>query len=1425
MATTDRPLPGLHEDKIMKRLLNTVRHSGIARKAMVGMMTSLYLGTALVPVAQASDTEVYTKKLESPDDLAPTLMMLLDTSGSMDFCMDGTSTCSAEDVRLETMRSAMKKILFGSAADSVVAIPGNVRLGFARYNTDANKGGWVRYPARPLDAFVDINPDGTVGSSVTVSAGDAEQVSGTLNLTSPELDLGLGSVGLNFSRVNVPLGASISEAYIEFTANRDSSADPAVWEIQAHDSGNAPVFSAGANDIDSRTYMAAVASHAVSGQWTRDSVYKVNVAEALAAVVTRSGWCGGNDVALRLSRLTGSKEDRYAYSFDADPAKAPRLVVNYTIDPKKTDSCIFAPFRSEAIVVNSAAQGENDIEWLEGNSGNNAVRDSGALNFAEVATGKRNHVGVRFSAFTGNEITRNAAIDSAVITGYAPANATNVPQLQVAVFDNSNPAAFSCISATRCAVPTTGFAVGQVWSLPSNRTVRDQPHYVTVTSQVQYLVNLAGWAPGNAMAFLLRSNVNNTSSSAAFRSYEGATAGQRMKLVVTGRQRFTDLSKLKTVRDDIWQELASLDVTGGTPLGAAYVETMRYMLGMPVFAPLADPRVTTDATMTQYRSPVKASSSCSGNYIFAMTDGEPNNLAQVGTNTKEITGETCPSEYASEVEGNAMVENWRCMLAAAEWGMNESNQVNALIHTSTVLFGRDDGVTSKNLAKVAEYGKGQYFQAGDEASLLEALKKTVENVLEKGATVTAPGVAVNQLNRLNNIDQLFYAVFDPESSAAWKGNLKRYRLDIGNENIYDVNNTPAVDPDTSFFDKGAQSWWSPSVDGNKAAEGGFASVLPHPSERKMYTYTGSLPSDGASLTKIDLDDDSFVSYAKSQTGLTGDTPINNLINWYKGYLITSLTLAQPVDATTQLRERVGGALHSRPVLVNYGFSGSPEAAATNPDLQDNILFFSTLEGSLHAVEAKTGAEKFTFIPGEKLSVLPVLFRNPTQEEPEYGMDLTWSVYRKDADSDGKPEKVYIYGGMRMGGSNYYALDVSNIDSPKLLFAIKGGEGGFDKMGQTWSQPTIASIRFKDEVKTVLIFGAGYDAQHEKANIVFGGDGVGNAIYMVDAETGDLIWSADSSDNGDMNFSIVAQPKTLDVTGDGLVDHIYFGDLGGQVFRVDLDNRVGAPDLAVRVKTLAKVGQTDAGAGGVDSQRRFYEPPTVALFMDASNRVFAAVAMGSGYRSHPLNEATTDHFYTFFDYDVPRADILTSNSLQPLIGMDDLAQVSPDATVTVDIAGKKGWYVEFPDSGEKVINTGLIFRNTLVFTSYVPTVVDGNVCTPVIGRTKLYRVSLGQGGLPSGFLVKDNSVQGLGGDPQLVILESTNDPGDPGSDENCDANGDGVCDEFDNQGGILSGEGGSCSDIAIVAGTDVEEFQGCVRASLKRTRWKEKFKLE
>jgi Tfp pilus tip-associated adhesin PilY1 len=79
---------------------------------------------------------------------------------------------------------------------------------------------------------------------------------------------------------------------------------------------------------------------------------------------------------------------------------------------------------------------------------------------------------------------------------------------------------------------------------------------------------------------------------------------------------------------------------------------------------------------------------------------------------------------------------------------------------------------------------------------------------------------------------------------------------------------------------------------------------------------------------------------------------------------------------------------------------------------------------------------------------------------------------------------------------------------------------------------------------------------------------------------------------DMKFSVPSSPKPVDVNGDGVTDAIYFGDLGGQVFRVDLDNKAtSGTSIAKRVRLLAKLGQTESATPA--NQRRFYEPPAVA----------------------------------------------------------------------------------------------------------------------------------------------------------------------------------------------------------------------------------------
>jgi type IV pilus assembly protein PilY1 len=78
---------------------------------------------------------------------------------------------------------------------------------------------------------------------------------------------------------------------------------------------------------------------------------------------------------------------------------------------------------------------------------------------------------------------------------------------------------------------------------------------------------------------------------------------------------------------------------------------------------------------------------------------------------------------------------------------------------------------------VATAGQGTHYNATDTAALVQAISRTIDDAASRSGTIAAPGVAVNQISRISHLDQLYYAVFKPDTKYRWDGNLKRYRLD------------------------------------------------------------------------------------------------------------------------------------------------------------------------------------------------------------------------------------------------------------------------------------------------------------------------------------------------------------------------------------------------------------------------------------------------------------------------------------------------------------------------------------------------------------------------------------------------------------------------------------------------------------------------
>jgi len=267
------------------------------------------------------------------------------------------------------------------------------------------------------------------------------------------------------------------------------------------------------------------------------------------------------------------------------------------------------------------------------------------------------------------------------------------------------------------------------------------------------------------------------------------------------------------------------------------------------------------------------------------------------------------------------------------------------------------------------------------------------------------------------------------------------------------------------------------------------------------------------------------------------------------------------------------------------------------------------------------------------------------------------------------------------------------------------------LGQSWSKPISTKIRYQGNVRDVLIFGGGYDTNQDPDNpktvetpdMV---DGVGNSIFIVDADTGGHIWSANpnSSMFRDMDFSIPSDLRVLDVNADGLADRIYFGDMGGQLWRLDINSNHVSGQWFVQAGVMAQLGQPSGRTSHTHSDaRRFYAEPDVALINYQGER-FMSVSLGSGWRANPLSKTTDDRFYMIRDdnaLNIPEPGQYgkKEGSNWVPIKEDDLDDVTNSISESLTPA-EIGWTLALVDDGEKVLGRSVTINNQVVFTSYM-----------------------------------------------------------------------------------------------------------------------------
>ncbi|MDQ4422510.1 MAG: PilC/PilY family type IV pilus protein [Thalassolituus sp.] len=708
--------------------------------------------------------------------------------------------------------------------------------------------------------------------------------------------------------------------------------------------------------------------------------------------------------------------------------------------------------------------------------------------------------------------------------------------------------------------------------------------------------------------------------------------------------------------------------------------------------------------------------------IILFSDGDASN--DQGANGKiqtKLSGtfSSLPSGLSFSCSGDGgCADEFAYYLASKERQVSESTPTLTIDTMGGFL---DGGDTAEDLLiAIKDQGNGKYYPISSEEDVKLALAEATSVPVESPSTFTAPAIAVSSYNSLQISDELYYAVFEPNSTGAWAGNLKRYK--IGVDGVLDINNKSAIESSSGFFSSTAVSYWSNTQDGANVRLGGAAEQFGNVVRNIKYIDQSGVLRSATPENILALTGDAL---GLESSGLT-DAIFDEVDN-----ITYSIGLANWISGLTadgqQNRLEIEDAIHSRPVVINY--------------TEDRrVVYIGTNSGYLHAFDTETGKEVFSVIPYELLSNAKS-YLNPESTsslDKIYGLDGPITYWHDDSNLNGvvdSNESVYLYVGMRRGGHSYYAFDVTNPDNPSLKWSkhgvytdtsknIPSVSNGYESLGQTWSALKPVLVNYGNDTKVVLLAGGGYDELEDNSNSVRQQNTVGNTIFAIDAETGDVLWDAYKAHpelNSSMTNSFASDITPIDRNNDGYIDMLYAADTGGRIWRFDFKNLSETSG-----GVIADINDSDSeGAGG---NRRFFVRPDVSyvktkiksqIEVNGEKKVtytpisFIMISIGSGYRAHPLSQEVNDNIFIIKD---PQGLSFPSEYKQ--LSKSDLGAWSQSTENE-----EYGWYVELNGSGEKVMSPSLTLNGVITINTFSTNSSEEQVsCTGNLGLSKTYRLA-------------------------------------------------------------------------------------------------------
>lgn len=619
-----------------------------------------------------------------------------------------------------------------------------------------------------------------------------------------------------------------------------------------------------------------------------------------------------------------------------------------------------------------------------------------------------------------------------------------------------------------------------------------------------------------------------------------------------------------------------------------------------------------------------------------------------------------------------------------------------------------DAIKVDDLWHAAVNGRGIFFNVSDPTAVALGLKTALSQIQQ--ITASGSAAATSTLKPVPGDNQVFVAKY---TSSAWTGDLCAYRIDTETGNpIMTTGDCVKDNPDWSAANR-------LKVNANrKIYYAGAGKVL------RPFTYA-NLQAD--SLTGIVDNKCNLLSQCAILSGSdkTSANSGSNMVSYLRGS-----ELSYYRTRAAMLGDIVGSAPFfvgaSKSSMADDGYLAFKTAQAN----RKGVVYVGSNDGMLHAFDAATGDELWAFIPTAVRSDIYKLADVSFTTDHRFFVD--GSPVAADVYASGTWRTILVFG-LGAGGKSYVAMDVTNPSSPSLLWEFTDAN-----LGYTFAKPLIVK---RNNGEWVVVVPSGYN------NV---GDGKGH-MFVLSAVSGQLLADLPTSAGSATTPSGLGPIRAWgEKNNDYTASRYYAGDLLGNVWRFDLDGLVDPKNSAMLLAQL-KVGSTP---------QPITTAPELAL-VDQKGFTTPAVFVGTGLMLG-LPDLTTTAQQSIYGI----KDVLASTGLGDVRGSGKLVQqvLSTSGTVRtaennpVDWSTKNGWYVDLPDSGER-INVGMqMSGSTLLAASNVPQSVAS--CSAGGGYSWLYYLNIATGsntGTDVATKVADSMIVGFTRTSKGVLVQRSTKP--------------------------------------------------------------------